>query len=185
MDQDRRQFLEQSGILLSIAVAGQVLTLSPAAARAADLPLQVLSPEEVATLETVAEALVPGAREAGIAQYIDKQLAASPRESLLMLKYLGIPPADFADFYRGGLAAADRLAKSRAAKPWSSLDPEQVQGLLGAMAGDQAGDWVGPPPAFFHFVIRSDACDVVYGTEPGFARLGIPYMAHIEPPQPW
>lgn len=185
MDRNRRQFLRSSGIVLSIAVAGDVLLLSPEAARAADLPYQVLSAQEVSILEAITEALVPGARKAGIAHYIDKQLAADPQDSMLMLKYLGVPAAGFLGFYRGGLSAAAQLAKSRPGKPWSSLDSAQSQALLAAMASDDSGDWDGPPSSFFHFVVRSDACDVVYGTEAGFARIGMPYMAHIEPPQPW
>jgi hypothetical protein len=27
--------------------------------------------------------------------------------------------------------------------------------------------------------------DVYYGTQEGFARLGIPYMPHIAPQEPW
>jgi hypothetical protein len=37
----------------------------------------------------------------------------------------------------------------------------------------------------FWFVLRSDAVDVVYGTKEGVERLGLPYMAHIEPPSRW
>jgi hypothetical protein len=185
MERDRRQFLKTSGIVLSIAVAGDVLLLSPASAHAAGLPYQVLSADEVSTLEALAEALVPGAREAGVAQYIDKQLAAAPRDNLLMLKYLGVSPGDFTGFYRGGLSAAGQLAKLRFDRPWSSLDTSQASILLADMAADQAKDWNGPPSSFFHFVIRSDACDVVYGTEAGFGRIDIPYMAHIEPPRAW
>lgn len=185
MQRDRRQFLRTSGIVLSIAVAGDVLLLSPGAARAAGLPYQVLSTDEVSTLEALAEALVPGAREAGIAHFIDKQLAAAPQDSLLMLKYLGVAAAGFTDFYRGGLSAAAQLAKTRFDKSWSSLAAAQADTLLAGMAADDTKDWIGPPSSFFQFVVRSDACDVVYGTEAGFARIGMPYMAHIEPPQAW
>ena len=38
---------------------------------------------------------------------------------------------------------------------------------------------------FFYFVLRNDAVDVVYGTKDGIESLGIPYMAHIEPPSRW
>ena len=36
-----------------------------------------------------------------------------------------------------------------------------------------------------YFVLRNDAVDVFYGTQDGFEALGIPYMAHIEPPSRW
>ena len=45
--------------------------------------------------------------------------------------------------------------------------------------------WRGPPAAFFLFVLRMDAIDVVYGTQDGFDRLDLPYMAHIAPPARW
>ena len=185
MNLDRRRFLRDSGIVLSVAVAGDILSLSPRAALAAGLPYQVLSGQEVSALEAVAEALVPGARDAGIAHYIDKQLAAAPQDSLLMLKYLGVSPAEYLGFYRGGLAAAVHFAQARLGKAWPLLDPGQAQALLAAIASGETADWDGPAAPFFHFVIRSDACDVVYGTEAGFARIDMPYMAHIEPPQPW
>jgi len=185
MDKDRRQFLRNSGIVLSIAVAGEVLLLSPAQARAAGLPLQLLSAQEAATLEAITEAVVPGARKAGISQYIDKQLAASHEESLLMLKYLGVPQSDYLSFYQGGLGSAAALAHSRFGKGWSELASSEADTLVTEIAGTQPKGWEGPPAAFFFFVIRSDASDVVYGTEEGYAAIGMPYMAHIAPPEPW
>ncbi len=185
MDRDRRRFLRGAGLVLSAAAAAELKILSPAAARAAGLPYQVLTAQEAVTLEALAEALVPGAQEAGIAQYIDRQLALPPADSMLMLKYLGVEPGNFAGFYQGGLAAADRLATAGDGKPWPQLDAARRAALLAAMATDQAEGWSGPPASFFIFVTRSDACDVVYGTEEGFARIDTPYMAHIAPPQPW
>jgi len=146
----------------------------------------VLDTAEVTTLESLAEALVPGAREAGIAHFIDRQLVVPPRDSMLMLKYLGVEPDGFPAFYRAGLAAVDSLASADGnGTTWPQLDASRREALLAAMAADRAESWNGPPSSFFLFVVRSDACDVVYGTEQGFTRLGIPYMAHIEPPQPW
>jgi hypothetical protein len=45
--------------------------------------------------------------------------------------------------------------------------------------------WQGPPGPFVYVVLRSDAVDVVYATMDGYAGLGIPYMAHIEPEKRW
>jgi hypothetical protein len=185
MEQERREFLKKSAILLSIAAGSDTLLLTPHAAWAAGVPYQVLSGDQVSTLEGLAEALVPGARDAGIAHYIDKQLGAAPQDTLLMLKYLGVPVADFPAFYHGGLAATAELSKSRFSRPWLSLDAGQADALVAAMAAGETDGWNGPPSAFFLFVVRSDACDVVYGTEDGFARIGMPYMAHIEPPRQW
>ncbi|MEM1152857.1 MAG: gluconate 2-dehydrogenase subunit 3 family protein [Pseudomonadota bacterium] len=185
MEQDRRQFLRSGGILLSVAIGGCVLTLTPAAARAADAPYQVLSALEVDTLEGLAEATVPGAREAGIAQFIDKQLAVDFSDSLLMLKYLGVPEEGYLPFYQGGLASAAALAQARYQKPWSQLSESQAATLTADIAGGNPEEWSGPPAGFFFFVIRSDGADVVYGTEAGFAKIGMPYMSHNPPKQPW
>jgi hypothetical protein len=182
----RRGFLQASGILLSYTLAGESLLLSPRAARAAQLPYEVITAGEAETLEGLCDAMVPGAREAGIAHYIDKQLAQAPQgDSLLMLKYLGVPAADFGGFYSAVLASARKLAQARHDRSWRELDDAQASALLAGMASDGVPGWEGPPASFAFFVLRADACDVVYGTEEGFARLGIPYMAHLSPAQPW
>ncbi|MEM8659293.1 MAG: gluconate 2-dehydrogenase subunit 3 family protein [Pseudomonadota bacterium] len=185
MDQDRRQFLKSGGILLSVAIGGSVLRLTPAAAREAGVPYQVLSALEVDTLEGLAESIVPGAREAGIAQFIDKQLAADFSDSLLMLKYLGVPEEGYLPFYQGGLASAAAFSQARYQKPWSQLSATEASALTADIAAGTPADWSGPPAGFFFFVIRSDGVDVVYGTEEGFAKIGVPYMPHIAPEQPW
>ena len=43
----------------------------------------------------------------------------------------------------------------------------------------------GPPASYVMFLLRADALDVVYGTQAGFAQLGIPYSAHILPEANW
>ncbi len=185
MKHDRRRFLKSSGVVLSVIVGGEILRVSPRSAQASALPYQFLTEEEVATVQGLAEAIVPGACEAGVSHYIDKQLAAASPDCLLMLKYLGMPSADFTGFYRRGLHSANRLALLRFSLPWSALSAEQGQTLLLEMNSNTEINWDGPPAPFFFFVIRADACDVVYGTEQGFDRVGIPYMAHIEPVQAW
>lgn len=185
MQHDRRKFLKSSGIALSVIVSGEILRVSPRSAQAAALPYQVLTEEEVATLQGLAEAIVPGAREAGVSHYIDKQLGAAAEDCLLMLKYLGVPFTDFIGFYRAGLHSADRLAHLRFSLPWSALSTEQAHSLLVEINENAEIKWSGPPAPFFFFVLRADASDVVYGTEKGFDRIGIPYMAHIEPEQIW
>ena len=182
---DRRRFLRDSGLLLSVVVAGKVLTLSPRAAQAAALPWRVLSAEQAATLDSLAEALVPGSRDAGISQFIDKQLAAPAAERLLMLKYLGVEADDMAAFYTAALDSLGLAARKRHGKAAAALPPEQVRALLQALSADAGDDWQGPPAGFFSFVLRSDASDVTYGTRAGFDRLGIPSNAHIAPGEPW
>lgn len=178
--QSRRQFLKAGGVTISCVVAGKAVLLSPAEAYAKSLDYQTLSATEVAALEALAEAIVPGATKAGIAHYIDSQLSVDPKDTLLMLKYLVPPP--FAGFYQASLASADKL---RGDKAWIELSDEAMMQIIGQIATDQAPDWQGPPASFFYFVFRSDAVDVVYGTPEGSDQLGIPYRAHIRPEANW
>ncbi len=176
----RRNFLQTSGITISCLVAGKVVALSPAQAYARELPYKTLNLTEVATIEALAEAIVPGATEAGISHYIDSQLSVEPEDTLLMVKYLVPPP--FNGFYQASLASADSM---RGDKEWGELDKEQMTAMVGKIATDAVTDWQGPPASFFYFIFRSDAVDVVYGTELGSKELGIPYRAHIMPSTNW
>ena len=103
---------------------------------------------------------------------------------MLMIKYLGVNPP-FTPFYSAGLAALNTFANDQHGAIFSELDGEQCAALVGQMAQANPEAWAGPPAPFFYFVLRNDAIDVVYGTRQGIESLGIPYMAHIEPPSRW
>ncbi len=185
MPQSRRKFIRNSGIgLLSFYVGGCELELTPEQARLQKIPFQVLTPVEVRTLEALGDILLPGSAAAGLAHFIDHQLNAVPQDQLLMIKYLGVSPP-FTSFYSGGLAALNEYANDQHGAVFSELYDEQRTALVGKMAQANPEVWAGPPAPFFYFVLRSDAVDVVYGTRQGFEDLGIPYMAHIEPPSRW
>ena len=182
---DRRQFLTGGGLgLLAFQVAGAAVLLSPRAARAEGVPFRVLAPDEVALVDALGEALLPGAATAGLAHYLDQQLAADPVDSLLMIRYLDVPPPYIA-FYRPCLAAVATAALALHGKPFTELEPAVRGAFIGQIQKSSPDGWQGPPAPFFYFVLRSDAVDVVYGTPEGFAKLGIPYMQHIMPPTPW
>lgn len=175
----------QSAIgLLAFQVGGTVALLTPRAARAAQIPLRVFDAAQVSTLEALGDALLPGAAEAGLAAYLDSQLAATPAESLLMIRYLDVPPPH-APFYAGGIAAVDAAAQLTYKRPFPALDAAERSAFVGAMQRGELAGWQGPPPPFFYFVLRSDAVDVVYGTPEGFEKLGVPYMPHILPTEKW
>ena len=181
----RRDLLKAGGLgLLLFNVGGVERWLSPRSARAEAMPLGVLSAPEVALLEAFGETLLPGAREAGIAHFVDHHLALPPADSLLMLRYLDVPPP-YAPFYQLGLASLDRVARASAGKPFVDLDSAARDALVGRISHDNPPGWQGPPAPLFYFAVRADAVDVVFGTEEGFAKLGIPYLAHIDPPTPW
>ncbi len=185
MSTSRRDFVRKAGAsLLAFQVGGALLMLSPAEARRRKIPHRILTPEQAATLEALADTLVPGAAEQGIAHYVDQQLSSPVEKSMLMIKYLGAP-APYDLFYQQGLDALNNVAQSTFDKPFSALGQEHAESIALLVAKENPEGWAGPPAPFFYFVIRGDAIDVVYGTVEGFERLGIPYMAHIIPPAKW
>jgi hypothetical protein len=183
----RRSFLRRSafvgGLLLPFTIAGREVLAAPAEARAAAAPLRFLTVDEATDLERLGEALVPGSATAGLAHYVDQQLACPAADSMLMARYLGVVPP-FGEFYRGALGAVREALAARTGDGAS-----RVRDLAGALqrafTGAPLPGWDGPPAGLAYFVLRSDAIDVLYGTPDGFARLGVPYMAHIQPPARW
>jgi hypothetical protein len=185
MDARRRAILQRGMLgLLAFQVGGSVAVLTPRAARAAQVPLRVLDAAQVRTLEALGDTLLPGAAEAGLAAYLDHQLAADPAESLLMIRYLDVPPPH-APFYAAGLAAVDAAAQKLHGRPFAALEPATRDAFVGLMQRGALEGWQGPPAPFVYFVLRSDAVDVVYGTVEGFEKLGLPYMPHIPPTEKW
>ena len=67
-------------------------------------------------------------------------------------------------------------------KSFEDLASEEKDQTVQALWAGNADPWQGPPPPVFYMAVRSDAVDVVYGTESGFEELGLPYLAHISPP---
>lgn len=182
---DRRHFIRSGSLgLLAFTVGGVEMLLSPREAKARDLPFRALSESEVHTLNALGEVLLPGAADAGLAHYIDHQLAAPAAESLLIIRYLDIPPP-YLPFYRGALLAADDAARAAHGVPLGELSADQRQDFVASIARGAISDWQGPPVGLVYFVLRNDAVDVVYGTQEGFAKLGFPYQPHIIPPTAW
>jgi Gluconate 2-dehydrogenase subunit 3 len=187
----RRSALLGSGVglgLLAFAYEGGILWRTPGEARADKVALKSLTTTEVTTIEAFGEALVPGAREAGISHYVDHHISNAPADSLLMLRYLDVPPP-YLDFYRPGLAALERFARATKGQDFAGLSPDKAFDVVRAISNpDPAAapkDWTGPPASLFYFAVRADAIDVVYGTEAAAEKLGLPYMAHILPETPW
>jgi hypothetical protein len=181
----RRIVLKGAAIgALVFTIDGVELALSPREARARDVPLQVLAEEEAATLEALGDVLLPGARQAGIANYIDHQLAGDPGDALLIARSMNVPPP-FVNFYRAGLRALDASTRKLHQAIFPELPPAAQVEFVRMMSRQNPDGWVGPPAPFFFAVTRNDAIDVVYGTVEGFEKLGVPYMPHIVPERKW
>ena len=184
MTLSRREFVKKGSLTLSFALAGSQILLSPAEAHARKIPFAVLNAEEIKTLESVCEILLPGAAESGVAHFVDHQLGVDPNDSLLVLKYFGFPPP-YTEFYRPVLAALAKLSTSMFGKDVSSLDEKQGREFIEAVRDKNPPDWQAPPAPLAYIALRNDAVDVVYGTPEGFKKLGVPYMEHILPPEGW
>ena len=184
MPLSRRNFIRQSGLAMTFAVAGKTLLLTPGEAYTRSVPFSILNQEEVKTLEAICEHLLPGARENGVAHFVDRQLSLDPNDSLLFIKCFNIQPP-YRDFYRSALAEINRISEVVYGKSITELDQANAATLIESLRDGNVSGWNGPPaPLVYHF-LRNDAVDVVYGTMEGFADLGIPYLAHIEPPRAW
>ena len=185
MSSSRREFVTRTmpagAALATLLAAGCAEKAPPPQSPAAP---RALMPDEIQVLEALGDVLVPGSAKAGLASYVKQQLSAPAAQSMLLIKYLRVDPP-FAAFYREGLRAVEKLARARHGKSFAQLEQSAAEKLVSELAGGQPSEWDGPPAGLFCFAVRADAVDVVYGTLAGFAKLGIPYMAHITPLDRW
>jgi len=182
----RRAFMKGAGIgALAFTVGGVEVLLTAAQARAQGVPLRVLTPDEARTLEAVGETLALGARQAGIAHFVDQQLALPPGYALLTLRMSEVRPP-YVDFYRAALSGIERASQSLPGRTYAALTADEQRDLVTRLRQNKIEGWQGPPAGgFVYTVLRFDSIDVVYGTMAGYDALGIPYMAHIAPTQRW
>jgi len=182
---ERREFMKGAAAgALTITVGGVDAFLAARAAHAQAAPFRVFTPDEAGTVEALGETLVPGARSAGIAHFVDHQLSLPPSEALLEARILNIRPP-FVDFYRAAIGTVDKASQARYGLRFVQLNATQQHDFVDLMRQARIDGWQGPPGPLVYIVTRSDAVDVVYGTMEGYAALGIPYMPHIAPKQRW
>jgi len=158
--------------------------LTPREARAQGVPLRTLTAEQAATLDAVGETLVPGAKEAGITNFVDQQISIPAEQSLLQARILNVRPP-FANFYRAAIGAVDQVSNKANSHKFAELTPDEQHEFVDLMRQNKLDGWPGPPGPFVYTVLRSDAVDVVYATMDGYAALGVPYMPHIAPTKRW
>jgi hypothetical protein len=180
---DRRYLLQAGGASLAMTAAAPLSLFDPREARAQGIPFKVLSPEEVTTIEALSDALVPGARDAGVSHYIDHELASPSPRLLLRFAQLRGP---MAPYYHGALAAFAASMTAQGNGAFSSLSPEAQHTVIEALRTGTIKPWDGTvAPPVFYGMMRNDGVDVVYGSVEGFKNLDIPYMPHIMPKTTW
>jgi gluconate 2-dehydrogenase gamma chain len=115
----RRRFVQLAG---SATAAGVLASCGRPAS-----PWRFLSAAEGRTLEALCDQIVPadqapGAAEAGVVNYIDRQLMGPFRKQR--------------DAYRKGLAALDQAALRSAGQAFAALDPASQAALLSGLQGE-------------------------------------------------
>jgi gluconate 2-dehydrogenase subunit 3-like protein len=182
---ERRVFLKGAAMgALAFTVGGVDILMTPGEARARAVPFRMLDGEEAESLEALGETLLPGAREAGIAHFIDQQVSVPPGEALLEARIVNVKPP-FINFYRAAISGVDKASLARGGKRFAALSAAEQHDFIDQLRQNKIESWQGPPAGQVYFVLRSDAVDVVYGTMEGYESLGVPYMAHIAPDQRW
>ena len=181
----RRGFVKGATLgALAFSVGGAEVIMAPGEARARNVPFRLLDGHQGETLEALGETLVPQAREAGIAHYIDQQLSVPPQESLLQARIFNFRPP-FAEFYRSTIVTIDDSSGKLFGKAFAQLDAKDQREFVDRMRQNKVEGWTGKPSTLAYAVLRADAVDVVYGTMDGYEALGIPYMPHIPPEKRW
>ncbi|MEI9925430.1 MAG: gluconate 2-dehydrogenase subunit 3 family protein [Bradyrhizobium sp.] len=181
---DRRHLLQAGGVSFALTAAAPLSLFNPREARAQDLPFKVLSSDEVKTVEALSDSLVPGARDAGVAHYIDHELASPSPRLLLRFAQLRGP---MAPYYHNAIAAFAASLTAQGNGTFASLSPDAQHGVIEALRTGTIKPWdtsaVAAP--LFYGMMRNDGVDVVYGSAEGFKNLDIPYMPHIMPQATW
>ena len=182
---ERRVFLKGASMgMLAFTVGGADILMTPGEARARAVPFRMLNAEEAETIEALGETLVPGARAAGVAHFIDHQVSVTPGEALLEARIVNVKPP-FINFYRAAIGGVDRASTARSGKRFAALSAAEQHDFIDQLRQNKIDGWQGPPAGLVYFVLRSDAVDVVYGTMEGYESLGVPYMPHIAPEKRW
>jgi hypothetical protein len=184
-DMERRAFMKGAAIgALTFTVGGVEVLLTPRQAHAQNVPLRTLTAEQGATLDAMGEALVPGAKTAGITNFVDQQISGPPEEALLQARILNVRPP-YANFYRAALTAIDTTSDKANGRKFAALNADEQRNFINLMRQNKLDGWQGPPGPFVYGILRSDAVDVTYATMDGYAALGVPYMPHIAPAKRW
>jgi gluconate 2-dehydrogenase gamma chain len=148
--------------IIAAAAGGAAAGVGGAAAvgrlgRAPEGPWRTFTPEEARLVEAVSEQIVPadrdpGAKEAGVVVYIDRQLDG--------------PLKRHAEKFRAGLGFLQQTAQARHGKPFEALGwPEQTRLLEDLERGSAPKEiWTGPGAKEFFNLCRDFTMQGFYGS---------------------
>lgn len=150
----RRRFLRllgAVGLFRSAAPVGLIRATSSATPAPG---FRVLDARQVATLEAIAEQIVPadadpGARDAGVVHYIDRVLAGEQRAKRPL--------------YTAGLAGADETARAMFGRDFARLEFGRQTAVLKAIEQGQGEAWKKFSSAQFFSVVWTHVLEGFYG----------------------
>src|SRR5215813_7763671 len=138
---ERRVFLKRAGMgMLAFTVGGADVLMTPGEARAVGVPFRLLKTHEAETIEALGETLLPGARTAGIAHFIDQQLSVPPEEALLEARIMNVRPP-YANFYRAAIGAVDRAAQALHGREFAQLNAIEQRDFVNLMRQNKIDGW--------------------------------------------
>lgn len=178
----RREFIGGMGIglIAFLAFEGRDGLRSFARAGRAGPSFRVLTAAEADLLEAWGDTLLSGASAAGLARYVDRELAGRPEESQLILRYLDVLPP-FVRFYRDGLASLNAASAAVFGRPFLRLSGDEKHDLSVTAAVRNPPGWTVPPAPLFYYATLNDAADVVQGPLHGGAADGKGIAAPFRP----
>src|ERR1700744_3539478 len=157
----RRGFVKGATLgALAFTVGGAEILMTPNEARPRNVPCLLLDGHQGETLEPLGETLVPKAREAGIAHYIDQQLSVPPQESLLQARIFNFRPP-FAEYYRTTLLTVDDVSRKSFGKEFAQLTAKDQREFVDRMRQNKLEGWTGKSGPLAYAVLRADAVGVV------------------------
>ena len=125
--------------------------------RAPEGPWRVLTADEARVVEAIAEQIIPtdrdpGAREAGVINFIDRQLDGPYRR--------------FTAKYRTGLVCVAQTSQAVFSKPFEALDSPDQTRLLQMLEGNKVpkGIWTKPSASEFFNLVRDHVMQGFYGS---------------------
>jgi hypothetical protein len=168
----------------ALAAPGPTTPGATTPAGTAQTGAQVLTADQAATLEALLERLIPadangpGAKEAGVAAYIERGLQGG----------LGGGLTKTAPLYTAGLPALDAYAKSAYGDAFGSLPPDKQDAVIGDLATGKATGFT-PSSATFFALVHEHALqgmfgDPVYGGNQNFAGWKLIRYPGVKMPVP-
>src|SRR5947209_18863908 len=125
---------------LAFTVGGAQVLLTPREARAQGVPFRLLQAREAETLEAMGETLVPGARAAGIAHFVDHQISVPPEEALLEARIMNVRPP-YANFYKAAIGALDKASAAQADQRFAWLPAPAQREVVNLMRQGKLQGW--------------------------------------------